>query len=160
MRYAAAIGVFMLLGANVSQAQSIGDPLKVLKGIMGATEAPTPGAAAAPAAAGRTTAQVKAALKGLWGLSLADCKSEDADDGSILVEFTDGGYGSRDTYCEVPAPAYNAKGYSGKIKCNSESAGEGAYTFEEKVELSPDGKSLTKTNLSVGGPEKYLKCPK
>jgi hypothetical protein len=160
MRYAAAIGVFMLLGANVSQAQSIGDPLKVLKGIMGATEAPTPGAAAAPAAAGRTTAQVKAALEGLWGQSLADCKSEDADDGSILVEFIDGDYGSRDTFCEVPAPAYNAKGYSGKIECNNESSGVGAYTFEEKVELSPDGKSLTKTNLSVGGSEKYLKCPK
>lgn len=153
MRRASAAALCLALLAPIAGAQSIDDPLKALKGIMGGAAAPAPGAATAPAAAARTPAQVKAALEGLWQQSLADCNS----DGDTWLAFEGGNYSSIAAYCEVPASAYNAKGYSGTIKCSAEGD---EVTAREKVELSPDGKSLTMTNLENGRSQKYLKCPK
>lgn len=108
---------------------------------------PQAGARLAP----RSPAQTKAALQGKWESSLKACFSP--SDAYLLID--DGSYSGHEFSCSIPASAYTADGFRGKLSCAAE--GE-EFDVATQALLSGDGKTLRIS--SDNGAHIYVRCPR
>lgn len=108
---------------------------------------------AEPAAAPMSADEAMAALRGKWQAAVEDCY-QPSDSFVFADKNSWSGY---EWSCEVPAAAYNSRGFAGDLNCAAE--GE-EYRAKMRVELAQDGKSLTVFRPEDGTSEKLLKCPK
>ncbi len=106
-----------------------------------------------PAAAPMSAHEAMAALRGKWQSAVEDCY-QPSDSFVFADQNSWSGY---EWSCEVPATAYNSRGFAGNLSCAAE--GE-EYRVKMRVELAEDGKSLTVFRPEDGTSEKLLKCPK
>lgn len=124
-------------------------PLDALKGVLNGFG----NRAATAANPARSPAQAMAALRGKWQAALEDCYQP--SDAVVYAESNS--WSGYEWSCEVPADAYNSRGFSGDLACAAE--GE-EYRVKLQVVLAPDGKSLTAIRPKEGTSEKLVKCPK
>lgn len=108
-------------------------------------------AQARPAAGTRSIAQTRAALKGKWESSLKACFSP--SDAYLLI--ADGSYSGYEFSCSIPAAAYTAAGFSGKLSCAAE--GE-EFDVATQAILSGDGQRLRIS--SDNSLQTYVRCPR
>ncbi len=108
---------------------------------------------AKPTAAPMSANEAMAALRGKWQAAVEDCY-QPSDSFVFADQNSWSGY---EWSCEVPAAAYNSRGFAGDLNCAAE--GE-EYRVKIRVELAQDGKSLTVFRPEDGTSEKLLKCPK
>ena len=156
LRVTAFAGLCSLVAAPIL-AQNAPEAFKALQGMLGgmakkAAPAPAP-TSAAPAGGLASIAAVKAALKGKWESDLATCRKPT----DSYYWGDDGSWSGYEWSCQVPAAAYNARGFKGTLACSSEG---NDYPSPTELLLSADGKTAHVTNLEDKSVRTLVKCPK
>lgn len=125
------------------------DPFGALRGMLNGLQSQK----TATGPASRSPAQAELALRGKWQSDLSDCY-QPTDTVVFGAKQSWSGY---EWSCDVPATAYNSRGFAGELICAAE--GE-EYRSKTRVELAEDGQSVTVFRPDDGTSEKLFKCPK
>lgn len=147
LHHAALAGALVVAGLATPLSAQQANPFGALKGMLNGLKNQ-----AAPAVS-RSPDEAMVALRGKWQSVLEDCYQP--SDSFVFADRNS--WSGYEWGCEVPAAAYNSKGFAGNLACAAE--GE-EYSVNMRVELAEDGKSLTAYRSDDGISERLLKCPK